>query len=141
MSEKQRTSDAMSDNSYDVGYRKPPTNSRFRKGISGNRKGRPKGKRNFTTVLTEILEEEIVITERGVRKKVTKLEAALKQLANKAARGDLVAARQLIGLIRSAEERAVAPLRKELSTDDLKIMERVLQRQRSCESGEADDDH
>jgi hypothetical protein len=131
----------MIDRPYDVGYGKPPRRSRFRKGVSGNRKGRPKGKRNFATVLTEILEEEFVITERGVRKKVTKLEAALKKLANKAASGDLVAARQLIGLVRSAEERAVEPPRKELSTDDLKIMERVLQRQRSCGSGEADDDH
>jgi hypothetical protein len=131
----------MIDKPYDVGYRKPPKNSRFRKGVSGNRRGRPRGKRNFTTILKEILEEEIVIAERGVRKKITKLEAALKKLANKAASGDLVATRQLIGLVRSAEERAVEPPGKEPSTDDLKIMERVLQRQRSCGSGEADDDH
>src|ERR1700730_5439368 len=110
----------MSDNSYNVGFGKPPKHSQFRKGISGNRKGRPKGKRNMATVLTEILEEEILIKEGGVRKRGTKLEAALKQLANKAASGDLVAARHLIALARSAEERAVEPPRKQLSEDDLK---------------------
>jgi len=130
----------MSDNPYKVGYKKPPKHSQFRKGASGNRKGRPKGKRNMATVLTEILEEEIVIKEAGVRKRVTKLEAALKQMANKAALGDLLAARQLIALVRSAEERAVEPPRKQLSEDDLKIMRRVLQRQGSCLKGETGDD-
>ncbi|RYD84807.1 MAG: hypothetical protein EOP84_04475 [Verrucomicrobiaceae bacterium] len=28
---------------YDVGFGKPPEDSRFRKGVSGNPKGRPKG--------------------------------------------------------------------------------------------------
>jgi hypothetical protein len=64
----------MIDKPYNVGYGKPPRRSRFRKGVSGNRKGRPKGKRNIATVLTEILEEEIEITEGGVRKTVTKLD-------------------------------------------------------------------
>lgn len=128
------------DDSYNVGYRKPPKHSRFRKGVSGNRKGRPKGRRNFATVLAEILEEQVVINERGVRKRVTKLEAALKQLANQAASGDLIALRQLLALVRSAEERAVEPPRKQLSEDDLKIMQRVLRRQGSCDPGEADED-
>jgi uncharacterized membrane protein len=130
----------VSDNSYDVGYKKPPKRGQFRKGISGNRKGRPKGKRNMATVLREILEEKIVITEGGVRKMVTKLEAVLKQLANKAASGELVAARQLIALVRSAEEHAVEPPKKQLSEDDLKIMQRVLQRKGGCEEGETGED-
>jgi hypothetical protein len=130
----------MSDSSYNVGYGKPPKDSRFRKGASGNRKGRPKGRRNFATVLAEILEEKVVITDSGVRKTVTKLEAALKKLVNKAASGDLIALRQLIVLVRSAEERAVEPPGKQLGEDDLKIMQRVLQRQGNCEAGEADED-
>lgn len=130
----------MSDGPYNVGYGKPPRHSRFRKGVSGNRKGRPKGRRNIATVLAEILEEEIVITERGVRKKVTKLEAALKQLINKAASGDLIALRHLLGLVRSAEERPVEQPGKQLSEDDLKIMQRVLQRQGNCKAREAHED-
>lgn len=126
--------------SYNVGYGKPPKRSQFPKGVSGNRNGRPKGKRNIATVLTDILEEEIVINEGGVRKRVTKLKAALKQLANKAALGDLVAARQLIALVRSAEERVVEPPTKQLSDDDLKIMRRVLQRLSGGADGETRDD-
>jgi uncharacterized membrane protein len=128
------------DSSAEIGYGKPPKRSRFQKGVSGNPKGRPKGKRNFATVLAEALEEEIVINENGVPKTVTKLEAAVKQLVNKATFGDLIAARQLIALVRSAEERAVESPRKQLSEDDLKIMERVLHRQGNCKTGEADGD-
>nr|WP_306262013.1 DUF5681 domain-containing protein [Pararhizobium sp. IMCC21322] len=31
---------------YEVGYAKPPQSSRFKPGMSGNPKGRPKGARN-----------------------------------------------------------------------------------------------
>lgn len=31
---------------YEVGYRKPPVAYRFKKGVSGNPKGRPPGRRN-----------------------------------------------------------------------------------------------
>lgn len=129
------------DDTYDVGFGKPPKHSQFPKGISGNRKGRPKGKRNLATVLRETLEEKVPITENGSRKMVTKLEAAVKQLANKAASGDLVALKQLIALVRSAEERTDGPPSNQLREDDVKIMQRVLQRHGSDKRGEADGDH
>jgi hypothetical protein len=126
-------------NSYEVGYKKPPKDGRFRKGVSGNRKGRPKGKRNFATLLKQTLEETITVSEGRVRKTVTKLEAALKQLVDKAASGDLVAARQLITLVRSAEQTAVEPRSKQLSDVDFKIVRRALQRLGSSADGETGD--
>jgi len=86
-----------------VGYRSPPEATRFRKGVSGNPRGRPKGSLNVATVLTRTLRETVVINENGLRKTVTKLEAALKQLVNKAAAGDLRALRHLTDLARDAE--------------------------------------
>ena len=78
-----------------VGYRSPPEATRFKKGVSGNPRGRPKGSLNVATVLTKTLRERVTITENGRRKTVTKLEAALKQLVNKAAAGDLRALHHL----------------------------------------------
>ncbi len=74
--------------SYDVGYGKPPLQTRFRKGQSGNPKGRAKGTRNFATIFSEAMTRPVIINENGKRKKIPKLAAAATQLANDAARGD-----------------------------------------------------
>jgi hypothetical protein len=112
---------------YDVGFAKPPAQGRFRKGVSGNPKGRPKGKSNLATVLDRTLHEKVVINENGERKTVTKLEAAVKQMVNKAASGDLAAMRQLSALasLTVAETAAAENITTVLESDQ-KIMNRLL---------------
>ncbi|MBC7698087.1 MAG: hypothetical protein H7Z70_06960, partial [Bacteroidia bacterium] len=78
----------MSKSDYEIGYGKPPKESRFAKGRSGNPKGRPRGRKNIFTVLRDALNEKVIITVNGVRKKITKQEAAVMQQVNKAAGGD-----------------------------------------------------
>ena len=41
---------------YDEGYGKPPENSKFKTGQSGNPNGRPKGKKNTNTLFNEALD-------------------------------------------------------------------------------------
>jgi hypothetical protein len=113
---------------YDVGFGKPPQHSRFPKGRSGNPKGRPKGKRNLATVLQRTLQEKVVINENGVRKSVTKGVAAIKQLVNKAASGDLVALRMLAILEGSGVDPNTVLPTKHLADADLKIVESMLKR-------------
>ncbi len=72
----------------DVGYGKPPRSTRFRKGRSGNPRGRPRGSRNLTTLLDEALAEPVIVNENGRRRKASKLQVIVKQLVNKAAQGD-----------------------------------------------------
>jgi len=88
----------------ETGYGHPPVNTRFKKGQSGNPKGRPKGSSNLARILNRALRERVVINEGGRRKTVTKLEAAVKQVTNKAASGDPVAGRQLFTLIQIIEQ-------------------------------------
>jgi hypothetical protein len=83
---------------YQVGYRKPPQHSRFKKGQSGNPKGRPKASESFARLARRTLNEKIVIKEDGERRTITKLQAALKQLINKAASGDARAIREVFKL-------------------------------------------
>jgi hypothetical protein len=113
-----------------VGYGNPPQNTRFKKGKSGNPNGRPKGTLNLATVLARTLREKVIINENGQRKVITKLEAAVKQLVNKAATGDLRALRHLADLVVSAEERAaqVPPTDTALSERDQKVVQGILDR-------------
>jgi hypothetical protein len=115
---------------YAVGYKKPPAHSRFKRGKSGNLKGRPKGTLNFATALLRTLREIVVINENGKRKAITKLEAAVKQLVNKAASGDLRALTQLIGITLSAEQRAAEELipNEVVNELDQKVMVKILKR-------------
>src|SRR5580700_2035665 len=76
------------DSDYMVGYGKPPRHTRFKKGHSGNRKGRPQGAKNSATLLNEALSEPVIVTENGRRKTISKKQAILKQIVNKAASGD-----------------------------------------------------
>lgn len=91
-----------------VGYGRPPKASRFQKGRSGNPKGRPRGSRNLTDMVREAALETVTINAKGRRRKVSKLEAALMQQANKAAGGDPKATKMLTDLLFGAEAREQA---------------------------------
>jgi hypothetical protein len=87
--------------SYEVGYRKPPVATRFRKGKSGNPSGRPKKLAQPLDpgmVLQSIDNEEIVVIDNGKRKRMTKAEINFRQLFTRATRGDLKAARLIVGM-------------------------------------------
>ena len=81
---------------YEVGYKKPPKHSRFRKGQSGNRRGRPKGARNFNTGVLDMLNMRVPVKVGGVQKKMGPFDAALLILVGKALQGDLKAINQII---------------------------------------------
>jgi hypothetical protein len=89
---------------YELGYGRPPKGGQFTKGKSGNPKGRPRGSKNLATiVLRESRQPVRVNGPRGTRT-VTKLEATVMQLGNKAAQGELRATREFLPLVQRSEE-------------------------------------
>lgn len=114
---------------YAVGYGKPPAARKFKPGVSGNPRGRPKGSPNLATVLRRALNEKVVINEGGRRKSVSKLEAASKQVANKAALGDLNAIKLLASLPPPEESQGSKDAsRHSLGEMDQKVLEGFLER-------------
>jgi len=81
-----------------VGYRNPPLASRFRKGQSGNLKGRPRGRRSELPY-EAVLGQEVIIRENGRERRVTAAEAFLLQLTKLGLEGDSAAARAAIDAI------------------------------------------
>lgn len=108
-----------------VGYGNPPKHSRFRKGQSGNPRGRPKNSRNFATDLQEILCGRMTITENGRPKKVSTQKAALLRLREKALKGDARALEKLLSLAQqSSEDTAARDAERELTSGEEKILRR-----------------
>ena|ERR1700681_2449258 len=97
---------------YEVGYGKPPRDTRFKKGQSGNLRGRPSGSNNLSTLsnnlstlVSEALNEPVIITEDGGRRKISKGRAIITQLVNRSAKGDLRAAKILLDILQEIERR------------------------------------
>ncbi len=118
-------------NEHAIGYKKPPRKAQFRKGKSGNPKGRPKGSRNLKTDLEAELAETIQVSEGGTRKAISKQRAMLKGLTARALQGDTRAANTVLGLVQKLlddEEPDTGP--EELAAEDRAILNAYEQRVR-----------
>jgi hypothetical protein len=82
-----------------VGYRRPPTHTRFKSGNSGNPRGRPRGHANAKGTVERVINETVPVREGDTTRKMTKLEALVQALTMKAMKGDARSASILIGLI------------------------------------------
>jgi hypothetical protein len=107
---------------YEVGYGKPPLHSRFTKGQSGNPAGRAPGVPNTRGLIEKEGAEPITITENGIQKVVTKLEAAIKSLYQKALKGDVPALKTLLEADRTGDGAATAGGSSALSGADLRAL-------------------
>jgi Family of unknown function (DUF5681) len=125
---------------YEVGYRKPPRQSRFSKGRSGNPCGRPRGAKNLKTLLLEVLSEQIIATTNGRRRKITKRAAIVTQLVNRAATGDLPAIKTLLAMVLNIEGNTepASPETSPFSAADEKVIEQLKTRLRSKKPGSDD---
>ena len=85
-------------NEYKVGYGKPPKSGQFKRGNSGNPKGRPTGSRKLATDLAAELNEQITVREDGKPRRVSKQRALIKSLMAKALQGDVRANAAVLAL-------------------------------------------
>lgn len=73
---------------YEVGYGKPPKTTQFKKGCSGNPKGRPKGAKGVNASLKRELETKITVREGNHEHRISKAEAIAKRFTAGALKGD-----------------------------------------------------
>lgn len=112
------------DKDYEVGYGKPPVETRFKEGQSGNKKGRPKGSKNVHTLLNEILSQKVSLKENDKVLKVSKKAGMLMQLVNQGLKGNLRAMDILLPYILESDIKAEekAQILKSLNRDDKSIV-------------------
>jgi hypothetical protein len=112
---------------YEVGYGKPPRHSRFVKGRSGNPRGRPRGAKSFSALLSDKLNEPVTVAENGGRRKISKREAIVTQLVNRSAAADFRAIKILLDIVREIERQPEPVSREaaEFGEADAKVFEQI----------------
>ena len=76
---------------FPVGYMSPPEHTRFKKGKSGNPKGRPKKQEDIYTLLQRVLRRKVRVN--GEDRKIPIREALIRKLRELALSGDARAMR------------------------------------------------
>lgn len=115
-----------------VGYGSPPPSRRFgQPGGNLRGRGRQKGARNIATILEEVLSARITVKDGGKPpRKISKLDAGLTQLANRAATGDLRAIQMVLSLAQGMETKRDAEASTEvpLTDADRQVLDLLMQR-------------
>ena len=113
--------------SYEVGYGRPPKHSQFQPGQSGNPKGRPRGSKSPFTLLREELQQKVTLREGDRVTTVTKLEAIMKRVVNDTLGGKVSPTKLLFPMLRVFEEQdAASPEDRNLSRSDEELLRNLL---------------
>lgn len=125
---------------WKAGYKRPPRKTQFRKGQSGNPKGRPKGSFNLDTFLRRELAQKITIKEGGIPIRVTKAELIAKRTVEKAANGDI---RALLFVYERGKrsESSGSMETHDHDRDDDKLLEEFVRREAQRLKASKGDDH
>jgi hypothetical protein len=112
-----------------VGYKRPPREHCWKKGQSGNPKGRPPGFRNFRAAVTAVLHEQVSVRVDGEERNMTRLESVARQLVGKAEAGDPRIMQQLLAEIHKNEAKDERDASAQPLADvDRQVMEAFLAR-------------
>lgn len=87
---------------YSVGYKKPPVGSRFKPGVSGNPKGRPKSAKGLQTIVRDTLTQKVAVRTSSGVKRISRIEAAVQKTLELAMKGNPRALAQLLKLYEQA---------------------------------------
>lgn len=91
-----------------AGYSKPPKSHRWKKGQSGNPRGRPKKKdRSPAQVVADIYKEKVTVTLKGRTVKLTQLELAVRKVVNTTQTSGSV--RDLKAMLKLMDDYGVSP--------------------------------
>lgn len=98
-----RTSTAH-DRNYDVGYGKPPKANQFKKGQSGNPKGRKRSEENFIAVFKRLATKRVKVNNNGAVKTISMAEAIIARNYQAALKQDETAMGNMLRLAEYAGE-------------------------------------
>ena len=126
-----------------VGWGRPPRHTQFRPGTSGNPNGRPRGSKNFASVVKKVLSRRVKVTQGGSDKKMPTQEAFANLIAMRALAGDSKATGYLIRLVDLVDRESsdtVAHEQQPVRPEDELVMTSIVRRIRAMDESLGEDD-
>ena len=103
---------------YEIGYRRPPKQYQFKKGVCPNPRGR--GKRaelHAYDLIEKVLEATVEFTERGKPRKASRRELSIRRLFAAAVKGDIPSAALILDRLAHAKRGETGPLIVQIIND------------------------
>jgi hypothetical protein len=123
----------MAKRDYKVGYKRPPVETRFKPGHSGNPAGRPKGRRNLQTAIRQYLDAEIQVSIGQRKQTMSRLDALVHRVFNAAIAGDIKAFQHALSLAKLYDAEGPGELVSDPQSEaeQLQLIRQLLMRQRA----------
>lgn len=118
----------------DVGYGRPPRAHQFKPGKSGNPRGRPKGAKNESTILRDIMNRKIESRSAGQTRKISILEGILLRITEDALKGNPKSASFVLNRYAAMVSGELEG--QDLSEDDREVLEAFARRMALRHDGE-----
>jgi len=116
--------------SYEVGYGRPPKETRFQPGRSGNRLGRPKKPKSIQERFERELARKVAVREDGRVRKIMKIDLWVRRIIADAIKSDHRASRILIEMRSTSDDEIAHGIAEqtieELTAEDREILDRHL---------------
>jgi uncharacterized protein DUF5681 len=121
------------DPSTTIGYCNPPVETRFKKGVSGNPRGRPKGRLNLKLAVHQAFTRPVLVRAGLKTRRITSLEAIAHKQMERAIKGNDRAAQAVfkiatqLGLLREHSTDQFPDLTG-LDDDELRLLGQLVQK-------------
>jgi Family of unknown function (DUF5681) len=108
---------------------------------SGNPKGRPRGSKNLSTLVIEAADNRVAVNLDGKQRFISRAQATVLQLANRAVEGEPKAIIKFLDLIDEMESRheTALPVESPFTKEYCEVIDQIYQRMLLCNSSKKDD--
>lgn len=111
---------------FEIGYAKPPAETRWKKGQSGNPRGRPKGRRGMKQIVQKEAQRKVTVTENGRRRSLPASDVVIRKVFSQALAGEQAAAKLVLSYLEKFLPDEVPVETKRLTPDDEKLLREFL---------------
>ena len=110
----------------EVGYGNPPKHFQFKKGKSGNPKGRPKRSASLPDIVRKVGSKKINATANGQVETMTADEGVISKLYSRAVQGDVQAAKEIVKLKQATDQTVMADPEKAFGPEDQNVLREMV---------------